>query len=125
MRLILAENALVNNGDITAALDQINVVRQAATMDDATAATLDEAWTALKRERGIELWLEGRRLGDVRRWEEAGRPGDYHFWEIHNWKGPDDGSGATLRTFDSVDLSFPIAQDEIDTNPNVSGARPF
>ena len=124
MRLILAENALVNNGDITAALDQINVVRQAATMDDATAANLDEAWTALKRERGIELWLEGRRLGDVRRWEEAGRPGDYHFWEIHNWKGPDDGSGATLRTFDGIDLSFPIARDEIDTNANVSAARP-
>ncbi|MFB3130999.1 MAG: RagB/SusD family nutrient uptake outer membrane protein [Rhodothermales bacterium] len=125
MRLILAEHALVNNSDINAALEQINVVRQAATMEDATAATLDEAWTVLKRERGIELWLEGRRLGDVRRWEEAGRPGDYHFWEIHDWKGPDDGSGANLRTFDGVALSFPIAQDEIDTNPNVSAGRPF
>ena len=133
MRLIMAEDALVNNSDIDAALTPINRIRQDIVVNDETGETLaavaastpEEAWTVLKRERGIELWLEGRRLGDVRRWEEAGRPGAYNFWEIHDWKGPDDGSGANTRPFDSRDLSFPIAQDEIDTNPNVSGARPF
>lgn len=37
--------------------------------------TLAEAWTALKRERGIELWLESRRLNDYRRWVALNRPG--------------------------------------------------
>jgi hypothetical protein len=33
---------------------------------DATNA--NEVWRVLKRERGIELWLEGRRYADLRRW---------------------------------------------------------
>jgi hypothetical protein len=61
---------------------------------------LEEAWTALKRERGIELWLEGRRLGDLRRWLAAGAPGE-----------AEDMSGR--------DTCFPIGTTELDTNPNV------
>ena len=40
-----------------------------------TATTAADAWTALKRERGIELWLESRRLGDFKRWAALSRPG--------------------------------------------------
>jgi starch-binding outer membrane protein, SusD/RagB family len=34
-----------------------------------TANNLDDAWTILMRERGIEFWLEARRFADLRRWE--------------------------------------------------------
>lgn len=77
MRLIEAEAKLVD-GDIPAALAIINARRAAlavATLPPVTATTAAEAWAALKRERGIELWLEGRRLGDLRRWATLNRPG--------------------------------------------------
>lgn len=124
MKLILAENALVNGGDFATAVSLINELRTAAGVPPVAAASVEEGWTLLKREHGIELWLEGRRLGAIRRWQEAGRPGEYNFWEIHDWKGPDDGSGANPRPFSGVDLSFPIGLDEQDTNPNVNSARP-
>ena len=81
MRLIEAE-ALLVQGNITGALNLINGIRTAVVSDRTgqplepwTAATLEEAWTVLKRERGIELWLEGRRMGDQRRWEPViGQP---------------------------------------------------
>jgi hypothetical protein len=38
-------------------------------LDPWVATNLDEAWTYLMRERGIELWLEARRFSDMRRWE--------------------------------------------------------
>src|SRR2546423_4535240 len=87
MRLVEAEIAL-RAGDFTTAMSKINGVRTAVISDptpqDSTrhplapwpATNLNEAWTALKRERGIELWLEARRLGDERRRGEVGAPGD-------------------------------------------------
>jgi hypothetical protein len=59
-----------------------------------------EAWTALGRERGIELWLEGRRLGDLFRWKADNVPGTF-----------DDMTGR--------DLCFPVGVTERDTNPNL------
>ncbi len=74
MRLIEAEVKLVN-GDVNGALTSMNLRRTALSLPLLTAANATEAWTALKRERGIELWLEGRRLGDFRRWATNNRPG--------------------------------------------------
>jgi hypothetical protein len=76
MRLIEAEAKLVSN-DIPGAMAIINVRRSALNIPLVTATTADEAWTALKRERGIELWLEARRLGDMKRWKALNRPGSY------------------------------------------------
>ena len=98
MRLIEAEARLVAS-DVPGALVLINKHRVALGLQPWTAATVDEAWTALKRERGIELWLEGRRLGDFRRWAAANRPG----------------------TSDSMvgrDLCFATPLSEKQTNPN-------
>ena len=75
MRLIEAEVKLVA-GDLAGALTSINGRRTALSLAPVTASSLTEAWAALKRERGIELWLEGRRLGDLRRWAALSRPGE-------------------------------------------------
>ena len=82
MRLLEAEH-LLRQQDWTAAMDIINGLRTSLASDHTGAPlepweanSLEQAWTALKRERGIELWLEGRRLPDLQRWLEEGTPGD-------------------------------------------------
>ena len=74
MRLIEAESKLVAN-DVAGAVTSINLRRTALALAPATASDAASAWTLLKRERAIELWLEGRRLGDLRRWAALNRPG--------------------------------------------------
>ncbi len=74
MRLIEAEVKLAN-GDVTGALTSMNLRRTALSLPLLTASSATDAWTLLKRERGIELWLESRRLGDFRRWAAFNRPG--------------------------------------------------
>ena len=54
----------------------------------------------LGRERGIELWLEGRRLGDLYRLKTGGVPGQF-----------DDMTGR--------DLCYPIGLTEMNSNPNL------
>ncbi|MGI9175009.1 MAG: RagB/SusD family nutrient uptake outer membrane protein [Rhodothermales bacterium] len=99
MQLILAEAAL-REGNWQDALQTINTVRAEADVAPWEASSLDEAWTRLKRERGIVLWLEARRLGDLRRWTEDNTPG-----EMEDMAGRD--------------LCFPIGQTEIETNTNL------
>jgi starch-binding outer membrane protein, SusD/RagB family len=99
MRLIEAE-ALLVGGDVAGAMTKLNARRLALNLTPWTAANATEAWTALKRERGIELWLEGRRMGDFRRWAALNRPG-----EQENMAGRN--------------LCFPIPLSELETNPNL------
>jgi starch-binding outer membrane protein, SusD/RagB family len=113
MRLVEAEIAL-RAGDWPTAMSKINGVRTAVMSDTAVtgdtipqplapwpATNITEAWTALKRERGIELWLEARRLGDERRWVESNTPGDMEDMS------------------DRVRLCFPIGLGERRANPSV------
>lgn len=107
MVLVQAEVEL-RAGDVPAAMTLINSLRAGLVSDhdgtplaDWTAANETEAWTALKRERGIELWLEARRLGDLWRWVDAGTPGDME------------------DVTDLIRLCFPIATSEIQTNENI------
>ena len=80
MRLIEAEAMLIG-GNKSGMAEKINEVRTFhrtraggfPTLPPlgvvAVAALSDAAaWELLMKERGIELWLEGRRLGDLRRW---------------------------------------------------------
>jgi starch-binding outer membrane protein, SusD/RagB family len=101
MRLIEAEVLLVG-GDVPGAMAKLNGRRIALALAPWTAATPTDAWVALKRERGIELWLEARRLGDQRRWAALNRPGE-----------SDDMTGRAL--------CFPIPRSELETNPNLAG----
>src|SRR5690606_17127665 len=75
------------------------------------AGSLEEAWTFLKRERGIELWLEGRRVGDLLRWAAAGTPGAPQL--------PDGKSTVSGQFVDQPDLCRPIPLSERLPNPNV------
>jgi hypothetical protein len=108
MRLIEAEAAL-RAGDITTAIARINALRTLSNAPLVTApSAINDAWTLLKRERGIELWLEGRRIGDFRRWIAAGTPGELDPLEKLGTASYLDGQGTC----------FPLSQNEIDTNPN-------
>jgi starch-binding outer membrane protein, SusD/RagB family len=77
MRLVEAEAMLrMNPGNWQAAMALINTLRTSylselteQPLEPWTAANLDDAWTYLMRERGIEFWLESRRFADLRRWE--------------------------------------------------------
>lgn len=101
MLLIRAEAALRAN-DVPGAVGLINQVRGQADQQPITASTAAEAWPLLQRERGIVLWLEGRRFGDLRRWNEATGPAHHPF-------------------LNDRDRCVPISADEAASNANVRG----
>ena len=116
MVLVRAE-ALLSAGDFAGAMTLINSIRtnQISRLNSQplapwTATNITEAWTFLKRERAIELWLEARRLGDLRRWDENKTPGAVD-WP--NWEGV-----STLFKENPPSKCFPIPIEEADTNPN-------
>lgn len=111
MRLTEAE-ALLTSGDWAGALPLINKRRVALGLDAWTASSLAEAWTVYKRERGIELWLEGRRMSDLRRWAANNTPG-----ELHPFETP--GHEASYLRADQT-LCYPIPKSEYETNPNLT-----
>jgi hypothetical protein len=113
MRLIEAE-ALLRNNDVAGAMAKINQLRTAAGVPTRTAANINEAWTFLKREKGIVLWLEGRRMADLRRWKAANTPGDLDPLELPS------GSVETGSHLVRQDLCIPIPLSERQTNPNIS-----
>lgn len=112
MELIRAE-ALLVDGDWEGAMDIVNQLRADVGMGPRDADSLEEAWTIFRFERGIELWLEGRRMWDFRRWREAGRPGELQPLE--------DPSNPETHLQADQTYCFPIPESEIETNPNVGG----
>jgi hypothetical protein len=119
MRLIEAE-ALLVAGNFQAAMPLINGLRTSRVstttnqpLQPWTANTLADAWTALRRERGIELWLEGRRLNDLRRWKANNTPGTLHPLE--------DPSNPQTFLSPQQALCIPISDAERETNGNLRG----
>ena len=117
MVLIRAE-ILLEGGNWQGALDMINSIRTSVTsdltgepLDPWEANTLVEAWTALKRERSVEFWLEGQRNPDLRRWEENGTPGEIDF--------PDWESLSPFFAQNAPSRCIPIPDHERDANPNL------
>ncbi len=118
MLLIRAEAALAND-DVEGAVDLLNEVRALYTsnhtgdpLEAYVPGTAEEAWTALKRERALELFGEGRRLFDIRRWEESSTPGDPHI--------PDFESLSPTLWNQPFSRCYPISQTERLTNPNLN-----
>ncbi len=114
MRLIEAESML-QGGEWQGAMAKINALRSDVGFPAAEASSTVEAWTALKHERGVVLWLEGRRLGDFFRWNRDNTPGERHPLETPSGS-QNEGSHLVQQ-----DLCFPIARGEVDTNPNIDG----
>ena len=111
MLLIRAE-AMLRNGQWNEAIKLVNdSLRATVGVAPWAATTLTEAWTDFKFERGIELWLEGRRLGDLRRWAATATPGALQPLE-------DPANPATYLD-PNRSLCFPIPTSEIQTNPNL------
>lgn len=108
-QLIIAEN-LLRNGDWPGAMTIINQIRSTVGVTTRTATTSDEAWTFLKLEKLIELWLEGRAVGERRRWAgdgpDAAAPGP-----LPAKLAMDDRMGK--------DRCWPISEQERNTNPNL------
>jgi hypothetical protein len=116
MRLIQAEAYLVGN-DLANAMTLINKHRVALGLQPWTATTLADGWTALRRERGIELWLEGRRLNDLRRWKATNAPGT-----MSPLEQPGTGTNGAPSYLTQQDLCFPIPTSEKQNNPNLAGS---
>ena len=112
MRLIEAEALLRQGaGQMAAAMVIVNSLRADAGMAPWPApASLEEAWTQLRTERGIELWLEGRRLADRRRWSEDNTPGVLDPHETGTTEGGPD--------ITNMVLCQPIPESETFNNPN-------
>ena len=116
MRLIEAEDML-RGGDMAGAMVLINDLRERALagLGNPAPADMDEAWAFLKRERGIELWLEGRRLADLARWRADSTPGALDPLEL-GLVARDGFIGPDLTT---ADLCMPISNTEREENENL------
>lgn len=113
MRLLEAENRMMNNQFDATTLELINRHRVELGLDPwtPTIGNAEEFWTVYKRERGIELWLNGRRMIDLTRWEENSTPGTLSTYET---PGHPDSYLVANQT-----LCYPIPEAEYETNQNL------
>jgi starch-binding outer membrane protein, SusD/RagB family len=117
MRLIEAE-ARLRAGDLPGALLKINEVRAHHGLGPAVAVTPAAAWELLMKERGLELWLEGRRLPDLRRW--AANPETRARINTTAWR-----LGEVARpVYEATPLCLRISTNEIFSNPNLWNTPP-
>lgn len=102
MLVLRAEAALRNNdlAGMTARLNEARAYYGLGPLDQ--PASVAAAWPVLRDERGATLWLEGRRLWDLHRWKQEG--------------------GAVADPFAAGrDTCFPVSDEEMRVNPNITG----
>jgi hypothetical protein len=98
--LMLRAEAALRSQDFAGMTTHLNASRATYNMAPlAVPATEGDAWKTLVFERGATLWLEGRRFWDLSRWHAQGVD--------QQWQGRSP--------------CMPIAQLEMDTNPNLKG----
>ncbi len=115
MRLIMAEAILQQTpAAFATAIPLINEVRTrpAVGQPAIVPTTLEDAWTALKRERYLELFLEGRRAADELRWRTDGSGGVI---DTPNWSP----LSPIFVPLAERSLCFDIPTTERESNPNV------
>ncbi len=97
--LIAAEAHLVA-GNMSGAVDQINLVRAGAGLPAFSSSDADEILTQLKYERQVEFWLEGRR------------------WQDHRYYGTIPQEWELLQAAKGVNRRWPVSAEERDRNEN-------
>lgn len=104
-QLIIAEvNAFASNPDLEDAAQRINNVREEYGLPEFSSANAEEVRQEVIEEQMREFFLEGWRLGQKRRLGLAFKQGLNH-----------------KETFTYGDITaFPLAQAEVDANPNIS-----
>jgi len=127
MRLIEAEAALNTGGDFAGAMATIDALRGSITSDNGGTlgrltglpdpTNVATAMSYLMRERGIELWGEGRRWGDQRRWMTGGLGGDQQLADFESTSASSIFTTASVAPEQSI--CFDIPDSERDANPNV------
>src|SRR5207245_6517278 len=121
MRLIEAEAAFTG-GNAAAAVDSMNRRRANLSLPlYERTVSLDSAWTLLKTERAVELWLETRRLGDLRRWITHNVPGAY-IDGTYRGSSTDFLHATPIETMTAPAaraLCLAVGRNERETNPNV------
>lgn len=133
MRLIEAEAALQTAGNADVAVGFMNQRLNALGLTPiATGLSDAAAYTELKRQRMLELWLEARRMFDLRRWEDNSMSGGISDvldgvygtgTAVTAGVGDETPVGVldqTLTTLATNDRCYPIGDSEYDTNPNVN-----
>jgi len=130
MRLIAAEAELVA-GNWSAAIDSINALRTALNaappsswgsrrLTTVSAANAQEAWEVLMQERGMELWLEGRRLADYRRWANVPGQNAVPFRRVREpANSPDPEDDPRVSVYQVDELCLPVSLTEKLANPNI------
>ena len=132
MRLIQAEAALQTAGGAAAAVGFMNQRLSDLGLTPLVATTDAQAYTDLKRERALELWLEARRMFDIRRWQENNISGglsdltDGVYGTATAAMGPV-GLGTAVGVLDTQLTTlaanvrcWPVGNTEFDTNVNVN-----
>lgn len=114
MRLLEAENRLHDGLFDATTLELINRHRVELGLDPwtPTLGSEQEFWEVYMRERGIELWLNARRMIDLHRWKEAGISDEW----LHPLERP--GHPDSYLSADRT-LAYPIPQNEYETNQNL------
>ncbi|MEX2570055.1 MAG: RagB/SusD family nutrient uptake outer membrane protein [Gemmatimonadota bacterium] len=118
MRLIEAEYYITQTGEWQRGLDIVNQLRADAGVAPWTASNQAEAFTALKKERAIVLWLEHRRGGDLYRWGNTAA-GDPVLAKMYENVAQSDGHELAIPQGERA-ICLPFSQTLVSTNPNIS-----
>lgn len=147
MRLIEAEIALARRGDLATLVEKVNEVREyhnevapgwwrdalgPVPLDMAEpVSTLEEGWDLLMRERGVELWLEVRRLSDIRRWQTTPGREFVNSYKVRRDSGLSDPETDPViwvyereRGEEQIarnEMCLQVSRDEKASNPNIGG----
>ncbi len=114
--LLMYAECLANNGNIAEAANYVQQVRDRANMPDRAAEfagySLDQFMDQIEHERIVELAIEGKRWYDIVRWGYLDDAAELELLKNHD---------SEFETFAPNRTVIPIAQTELDRNPNLVG----